>query len=112
MTQNTPHTHVAEIGTDCPAFVAERVFDAEPRDQTHHADIGEATISMVVGADGGIVVFDDGETIYRRLFDDLERAVEVFRGTVVATVAEYDSRGLEFDTSYSAGAFDVELDLE
>lgn len=106
--------HIADEGTDCPAFIAEAAFDCEPQSSTHtvtikdpsaHTKNGETRtdIQMIVNEDGGVVTYDNGVTIYRRLFNDSERAIKVFRDTVDVTLEDYRDRGVEFDFDYNAG---------
>ena len=79
-----------------------------------HIKTGETAtvIRMLIDEDGGIITYDDGVTIYRRVFDDLETAVEVFRGTVDETVEEYKRRGVKFEFGYDDGNEPVEFETQ
>ena len=109
---NTPthRTFITDEGTDCPAFVAEAAFDSTPEDSTHVAEIGGTTIWMVVDEDGGVLSYDDGETIVRRVISDIDRAADTFEDTVDSTVEEYERHRLEFEFEYSSGAFTCEFE--
>jgi len=109
MTEDTQYNSIAEQGSNCPPFVLNAAFDDTPDNLTHVAEIGGTLVRMAVDEDGGVLEYDDGELIHRRVFDDPDTAVDTFRDTVDLTVDEYEERGLEFDVDYSAGDFPVEF---
>lgn len=119
MQQNTEVNWI-EVGEQCPAFVAER---AQKDFEGHSVVIDEAAyspnhdqpthISMQIDLDGGILLFDDGNTIVRRVVSEPETLEAAFIAAVQETVNDYESRrgvgDLEIDY-YPAGER-VEFDL-
>jgi|APHM01.1.fsa_nt_gi hypothetical protein len=102
MTVQTPDgesDHIAHSGAKCPPFIAESVFDSTDEEHIHTVTFtnpnvvdsrGEdPLISMVLSPQdrGGVVIYDDGPTIYRRVFDTTERAVQTFRATIESIAA-------------------------
>jgi hypothetical protein len=124
MTENeSDRAYIADEGTDCPTFVAERTIGDASDNKLHTVRLTdpmsavetrdtETVITMAVDTDGGIIEYDDGVTIYRRLFDYLEHAMRVFRDTVDETVEEYERQGVEFEFEYSPGIEPVSFETQ
>jgi len=124
MTENeSDRAYIADEGIDCPGFVAERAIGDASDNELHTVRLAdpmsavepgttETIITMAVDADGGIIEYDDGVTIYRRLFDDMEHAIRVFRDTVDETVEEYERHGVEFEFDYSPGIEPVSFETQ
>jgi hypothetical protein len=121
-TTDADDPYITDAGSKCPAFVAERTFDAAPTWNIHEVTLAEpiqhaigdqeTVIRMLTDYDGGIVTYDDGTNIKRRVFDSPEAAEAAFRGTVVQTAEDYDRRGCEYVFEYDAGDFNVEFPPE
>lgn len=124
MTANkSDRTYIADEGTNCPTFVAERTIGEASDNELHTVELTDplptsetgdsgTEITMAYDMDGGIVEYDDGVTIYRRLFDDMNHAIRVFRDTVDETVEEFQRRDVEFEFEYSPGIDPVTFETQ
>jgi hypothetical protein len=111
----------AKAGSRCPAFLAERATDGNADEHTVYiedaAAVGEQPgtyITMVRDDDGGVLLYDDGQTIVRRVVEQPEQLTEAFKDAVSETTKHYyhlDSYGDDLQVEYTSGYGAVEFDL-
>jgi hypothetical protein len=116
-TEELQDNYIAWSGTKCPTFVTETMFAETDDEHIHHVTFpdpepytrgdGRITVQAIIATDdGGIVTYDDGVSIFNRMFTDPERAVEVFRSTVALTAAESEGPVPQYDPGFEPVTFD------
>jgi len=122
-TDELDDNYIAAAGEKCPTFVAKAVFAETADEHVHNVTFpdpaprsrgdGRITVRAVIATDdGGVVTYDDGVNISRRVFTDPEQAVKTFRATVELTAAESEGPVPQYDPGFRPvefGGVDVEV---